>query len=123
MDPSATCYTIIHDDLLEVPSSQDLRDALQKGSDEVKLETLRRIIVATLNGQSHVSCCARARPAVVNLSTVHPLDCARARSPRATPLTLPVLASYAHHPVCAALAQQADQEAPPLLLGVSVDAQ
>ncbi|TXT13330.1 hypothetical protein VHUM_00697 [Vanrija humicola] len=55
MDSSATCYTIIHDDLLDAPSSQDLRNALQKGSDEVKLDTLRRIIVSTLNGQSHPS--------------------------------------------------------------------
>ncbi|KAL1408249.1 coatomer subunit beta [Vanrija albida] len=55
MDSSATCYTIIHDDLIDAPSSQDLRNALQKGSDEVKLETLRRIIVGTLNGQSHAS--------------------------------------------------------------------
>ncbi|KAK4685797.1 coatomer subunit beta, partial [Tremellales sp. Uapishka_1] len=53
MDPSATCYTIVHDDLLETPSTQDLRNALQKGSDEVKLETMRRIIVGTLNGQGH----------------------------------------------------------------------
>lgn len=54
MDSSATCYTIIHDDLLDAPSSQDLRNALQKGSDEVKLDTMRRIIVGTLNGQGHV---------------------------------------------------------------------
>jgi coatomer subunit beta len=55
MDPSATCYTIVHDDLADSPTSQDLRAALQKGSDEVKLETMRRIIVGTLNGQGHVS--------------------------------------------------------------------
>ncbi|KAL7425059.1 coatomer subunit beta [Cryptotrichosporon argae] len=55
MDPSATCYTIVHDDLVDAPSSQDLRNALQKGSDEVKLETMRRIIVGTLNGQGHPS--------------------------------------------------------------------
>lgn len=55
MNASSTCYTIVHDDLLDAPSSQDLRNALQKGSDEVKLETMRRIIVGTLNGQSHVS--------------------------------------------------------------------
>jgi len=55
MNPSSTCYTIIHDDLVDTPTSQDLRNALQKGSDEVKLETMRRIIVGTLNGQSHVS--------------------------------------------------------------------
>ena len=54
MNPNTTCYTVVHDDLLETPSTQDLRNALQKGSDEVKLETMRRIIVGTLNGQSHV---------------------------------------------------------------------
>jgi coatomer subunit beta len=54
MDPSATCYTIVHDDLIDTPTSQELRNALQKGSDEVKLETMRRIIVGTLNGQGHV---------------------------------------------------------------------
>ena len=55
MTSSSTCYTIVHDDLVDVPSTQDLRNALQKGSDEVKLETMRRIIVGTLNGQSYVS--------------------------------------------------------------------
>ncbi|KAK1923557.1 ER to Golgi transport-related protein [Papiliotrema laurentii] len=55
MNPSSTCYTIVHDDLLDAPTSQELRNALQKGSDEVKLETMRRIIVGTLNGQSHPS--------------------------------------------------------------------
>lgn len=54
MNPSSTCYTIVHDDLLESPTAAELRNALQKGSDEVKLETMRRIIVSTLNGQSHV---------------------------------------------------------------------
>ncbi|WWC95784.1 hypothetical protein V866_002650 [Kwoniella sp. B9012] len=55
MNPSSTCYTIVHDDLIDAPSSQDLRNALQKGSDDVKLETMRRIIVSTLNGQGHPS--------------------------------------------------------------------
>ncbi|WWC73739.1 uncharacterized protein I206_107711 [Kwoniella pini CBS 10737] len=55
MNPSSTCYTIVHDDLIDAPSSQELRNALQKGSDEVKLETMRRIIVSTLNGQGHPS--------------------------------------------------------------------
>lgn len=54
MDPSSTCYTIVHDDLLDSYTSQDLRNGLQKGSDEVKLETMRRIIVGTLNGQNYV---------------------------------------------------------------------
>ncbi|WVR08094.1 hypothetical protein IAU60_005140 [Kwoniella sp. DSM 27419] len=53
MNSSSTCYTIVHDDLIDAPTSQDLRNALQKGSDEVKLDTMRRIIVSTLNGQGH----------------------------------------------------------------------
>ncbi|KAI5474319.1 coatomer protein complex, subunit beta [Pseudohyphozyma bogoriensis] len=32
-------------------TAQDLRAALEKGSDDLKLETLRRIIISTLNGQ------------------------------------------------------------------------
>ena len=55
MNPSSTSYTLVHDDLVDTQSTQDLRNALQKGSDEVKLETMRRIIVGTLNGQAHVS--------------------------------------------------------------------
>jgi coatomer subunit beta len=54
MDPSSTCYAIIHDDLVESPNANELRNALQKGSDEVKLETMRRIIVGTLNGHAYV---------------------------------------------------------------------
>ncbi|KAL0247175.1 hypothetical protein I308_104210 [Cryptococcus tetragattii IND107] len=55
MATNAPCYTIVHDDLLESPSINDLRNALQKGSDEVKLETMRTIIVGTLNGQNYAS--------------------------------------------------------------------
>lgn len=63
MATNAPCYTIVHDDLLDSPSTNDLRNALQKGSDEVKLETMRTIIVGTLNGQSYVcvSCPCRLR--------------------------------------------------------------
>lgn len=50
-----TCYTIVREDTSEGPSSQELRNALQKGTDEVKLDTLRTIIVSTLNGNPHVS--------------------------------------------------------------------
>ncbi|KAF9011340.1 coatomer beta subunit appendage platform-domain-containing protein [Cyathus striatus] len=39
----STCYTVI-------PSPQDLRSALEKGSDDVKIETLRKIIISTING-------------------------------------------------------------------------
>ncbi|KAJ3485247.1 hypothetical protein NLI96_g5074 [Meripilus lineatus] len=46
----SSCYTVISEDNTETPSTQDLRSALQRGSDEVKFDTLRRIIVATING-------------------------------------------------------------------------
>jgi hypothetical protein len=52
MDPNSTCYTIVNDDSLldsgAAPSIPDLRNALQKGSDEVKMDTMRRVIVGTL---------------------------------------------------------------------------
>ncbi|CAL1694195.1 unnamed protein product [Somion occarium] len=50
MASEASCWTIISDDIGEIPSTQDLRSALQKGSDEVKIDTLRKIIVSTING-------------------------------------------------------------------------
>jgi coatomer subunit beta len=50
----ASCYTVVVEDGSEMPSTQDLRAGLQKGSDEVKIETLRKIIVATVNGNPHV---------------------------------------------------------------------
>ncbi|KAF8216278.1 coatomer beta subunit [Mycena galopus ATCC 62051] len=49
-DPS--CYTIVQDSAAEYPSAADLRRALEKGSDEVKIDTLRRIIVSTINGNA-----------------------------------------------------------------------
>ncbi len=50
----AACYTIVYEDSSESQSIQDLRNALQKGSDEVKIETLRKIIVLTINGNTQV---------------------------------------------------------------------
>ncbi|KAG8811073.1 coatomer subunit beta [Serendipita sp. 399] len=50
MTSEQPCFTVVQDDGAEVLSSQELRNALEKGSDEVKIDTLRRIIVATLNG-------------------------------------------------------------------------
>jgi coatomer subunit beta len=50
----STCFTVVFEDPSELPTTQELRTALQKGTDEVKLETLRKIIVATLNGSPHV---------------------------------------------------------------------
>ena len=48
-------FTLVAEDVDAMATSQDLRAALEKGTDEVKYETLRRIIISTLNGQPHVS--------------------------------------------------------------------
>ncbi|BGO98008.1 coatomer subunit beta [Rhodotorula toruloides] len=52
---SAPCFTLVAEDpgsdSLASLQTADLRAALEKGTDELKLDTLRRIIVATLNGQ------------------------------------------------------------------------
>lgn len=37
-------FTFVHDDSQDAPTPQDLRAALERGTDEVKLDTLRRII-------------------------------------------------------------------------------
>jgi coatomer subunit beta len=50
-----TCYTIVFESATEYPSVSDLRSALEKGSDDVKIDTLRKIIVATINGNPQVS--------------------------------------------------------------------
>src|SRR2546429_468182 len=48
---SDTCYTIIHqDDSTDQPSLQELKSALEKGSEEVKIETMKKILVTMLNG-------------------------------------------------------------------------
>lgn len=52
MPTEGPCYTIVFEDNTETPTIQELRSALEKGSDEDKLETLRKIIVATINGNS-----------------------------------------------------------------------
>lgn len=52
---SNLAFTLVAEDPDAMATSQDLRAALEKGTDEVKLETLRRIIISTLNGQPHVS--------------------------------------------------------------------
>lgn len=51
-DPVA--FTVVWGDVSELPSTQEFRQALEKGSDEVKLEMLRRIVTATLNGSPQV---------------------------------------------------------------------
>ncbi|CAA7265013.1 unnamed protein product [Cyclocybe aegerita] len=49
-DPS--CHTIVFESSAEVPSPSELRSALEKGSDELKIDTLRKIIVSTINGNA-----------------------------------------------------------------------
>lgn len=49
-------FTLVADEGDLGYQTQDLRAALEKGTDELKLDTLRRIIVSTLNGQPQVSC-------------------------------------------------------------------
>ena len=49
-----SCYTLVFEDPSETPTTQELRSALQKGSDEVKFDTLRKIIVSTINGNPQV---------------------------------------------------------------------
>jgi hypothetical protein len=49
-----SCYTVVFEDSSESPSVQELRSGLEKGSDEVKFDTLRKIIVSTINGNALV---------------------------------------------------------------------
>ena len=50
----ASCYTVVFENSSESPSVQELRSGLEKGSDEVKFDTLRKIIVSTINGNALV---------------------------------------------------------------------
>ncbi|KAJ3786324.1 adaptin N terminal region-domain-containing protein [Lentinula aff. detonsa] len=49
------CYTMIFESSAEYPSASELRTALEKGSDDVKLEALRKIVVSTINGNPQPS--------------------------------------------------------------------
>lgn len=51
----SSCYTIVFESSAEYPSVAELRSGLEKGSDEVKIDTLRKIIVSTINGNPQVS--------------------------------------------------------------------
>ncbi|RDB21726.1 Coatomer subunit beta [Hypsizygus marmoreus] len=46
----SSCYTVIFESSAEYPSAAELRSALEKGSDEAKIDTLRKIIISTING-------------------------------------------------------------------------
>ena len=115
MDPNSTCYTIVNDDTLfdsgAAPSIPDLRNALQKGSDEVKLDTLRKVIVGTLNGQNYV-CQISVLETKGQLLRI--LTTGRATSCKQTDCPLD-----AYHPIRPPFQKQADQEATAFLLGVS----
>ena len=50
----APCYTVVFEDSTETATVQELRSALEKGSDEVKIDTLRKIIISTINGNVQV---------------------------------------------------------------------
>jgi hypothetical protein len=54
MATEAPCYTVVFEDTTESPSTQELRASLEKGSDEDRLDALRRIIVSTINGNPQV---------------------------------------------------------------------
>lgn len=54
MATEAPCYTVIFEDTTESPSTQELRASLEKGSDEDRLDALRKIIVSTINGNPQV---------------------------------------------------------------------
>jgi coatomer subunit beta len=46
-----TSYSLVHqDNLADQPSQQDLKNQLEKGSDETKQETMKRILTVMLNG-------------------------------------------------------------------------
>ena len=102
--PEASCYTLVFDDASETPTTSDLRSALQKGSDEVKCDTLRKIIVSTINGNPQVC----LLPILVKINS---------KVNYHVPARHEALAVDAHHPICYALTKQATQEAASLLLG------
>ena len=46
-------YSLVHqDNAADQPSLQDLRNQLEKGTDETKLDTMKRILTIMLNGDS-----------------------------------------------------------------------
>jgi coatomer subunit beta len=48
---SDLCYTLVHlDDATEQPSIQDFQRAFEKGSEETKIETMKKLLLIMLNG-------------------------------------------------------------------------
>ncbi|KAF7323176.1 Coatomer protein [Mycena chlorophos] len=53
MAASDACYTVVQElSTVEYPSASELRQSLEKGTDEVKIDTLRKIITSTINGNA-----------------------------------------------------------------------
>ncbi|KAG1831531.1 hypothetical protein EV424DRAFT_1571523 [Suillus variegatus] len=50
MAAEAPCYTVVFEDTTESPSTQELRASLEKGTDEDRLDTLRRLLCRRLMG-------------------------------------------------------------------------
>lgn len=45
------CYTLVHqDDATEQPTLQEFQRAFERGSDEVRIETMKKLLVIMLNG-------------------------------------------------------------------------
>jgi hypothetical protein len=49
------CYTVVFEDSSEHPTTQELKSALERGSEEVKIDTLRKILVQAINGNPQVT--------------------------------------------------------------------
>lgn len=48
-----TSYSLVHlDNTADQPSQQDLKTALEKGTDDSKVDTMKRILTIMLNGDS-----------------------------------------------------------------------
>lgn len=95
----SSCYTVVFESSAEYPSASELRSGLEKGSDEVKIDTLRKIIVSTINGNSQVSDIFCSLLFITLISTII------------------ANADDAYYPIRYAFTEQAIKETSPLLLG------
>lgn len=112
--PDAPCYTVVFESSSETPSVSDLRAGLEKGSDEVKIETLRKIIISTINGNPQ----ARLFSAFWSLRLTLGLYCCVIYTATLEWISMNTANSDdAHHPICPAIQEQAAQETASFLLG------
>ena len=94
----SSCYTVVFDSSSETLSAADLRKSLEKGSDEVKIDTLRRIVISTMNGNPHVRVFDQTAQYMRSIYIL-------------------ANAYDAYHPIRYAFTEQTAQEAAALLLG------